>query len=119
MIYGIGIDLVKVARIEKVLERYGDRFLAHVFSRDRLLPGQGVDRLCLSYALCRQGGLLQGFGGGPAKRWHSWREVEVIPNPLGKPELSVSGRAAEFCTTAGIANMHLSLTANRPAPWRW
>ena len=31
MIYGIGVDLVKVARIERVLARYGDRFLARVF----------------------------------------------------------------------------------------
>jgi holo-[acyl-carrier protein] synthase len=36
--------------------------------------------------------------------------VEVIPNPMGKPELYVSGRAAQLCETAGIANMHLTLT---------
>ena len=39
-----------------------------------------------------------------------WREVEVVPNPLGKPELFVSGRAAELCAAAGITGMHLSLT---------
>jgi hypothetical protein len=39
-----------------------------------------------------------------------WREVEVVPNPMGKPELQVSGRAAELCAEAGITGMHLSLT---------
>ena len=39
-----------------------------------------------------------------------WREVEVVPNPMGKPELFVSGRAAELCAEAGITGMHLSLT---------
>jgi holo-[acyl-carrier protein] synthase len=36
--------------------------------------------------------------------------VEVIPNPLGKPEIFVSGRAAHLCAEAGITGTHLSLT---------
>ena len=50
------------------------------------------------------------LGVGLRKDGIRWREVEVIPNPLGKPEIYVSGRAAALCETAGIDNMHLSLT---------
>ena len=34
----------------------------------------------------------------------------MVPNPLGKPELQVTGRAAELCAAAGITATHLSLT---------
>jgi len=39
-----------------------------------------------------------------------WREVEVVPNPLGKPEIFITGRAAHLCAEAGITGTHLSLT---------
>ena len=39
-----------------------------------------------------------------------WRDVEVLPNPRGKPEIQVTGRAAELCRELGISAMHLSLT---------
>ena len=66
MIYGIGIDLVKVARIERVLGRYGDRFLARVFTDGEIAYCRGKSWAAsgLRHALRRQGGLLQGPGGG-------------------------------------------------------
>ena len=50
------------------------------------------------------------LGVGLRKNGIRWREVEVVPNPLGKPEIFVSGRAAALCAEAGITGMHLSLT---------
>jgi holo-[acyl-carrier protein] synthase len=91
MIYGIGVDLVKVDRIEGILARHGDRFLERVFT-------------------AREIAYSKALGVGLREDGIRWREVEVIPNPMGKPELYVSGRAAALCETAGIENMHLSLT---------
>ena len=34
----------------------------------------------------------------------------MVPDPMGKPELKVSGRAAQLCQEAGITGMHLSLS---------
>ena len=50
------------------------------------------------------------LGVGLRKDGIRWREVEVVPNPRGKPEILVTGKAAELCAEAGIANMHLTLT---------
>ena len=41
-----------------------------------------------------------------------WREVEVVPNPMGKPELVVSGRAAELCA-AGRHHQYAPLPHRR------
>jgi holo-[acyl-carrier protein] synthase len=112
MIYGIGVDLVKVARIERVLERYGDRFLDRVFTNREIAycRGKAWAASALAMRFAAKEAFSKALGVGLRKDGIRWREVEVIPNPLGKPEIFVSGRAAAFCETAGIANMHLSLT---------
>jgi holo-[acyl-carrier protein] synthase len=112
MIYGIGVDLVKVARIERVVERYGDRFLDRVFTEREIAycRGKAWAASALAMRFAAKEAFSKALGVGLRKDGIRWREVEVIPNPLGKPELYVSGRAAALCETAGIANMHLSLT---------
>lgn len=112
MIYGIGVDLVKVARIERVLERYGDRFCARVFTEREIAYCRGKSWAAAGFAMrfAAKEAFSKALGVGLRQGGIRWREVEVIPNPLGKPEIYVSGRAAQLCAEAGIANMHLSLT---------
>jgi holo-[acyl-carrier protein] synthase len=112
MIYGIGVDLVKVTRIERVLARYGDRFLERVFTAREIAYCQGKSWAAAGFALrfAAKEAFSKALGVGLRKGGIRWREVEVIPNPMGKPEIYVSGRAAVLCQAAGIENMHLSLT---------
>jgi len=112
MIYGIGVDLVKVARIERVLGRYGDRFCARVFTAREIAYCRGKAWAAAGFAMrfAAKEAFSKALGVGLRQGGIHWREVEVIPNPLGKPEIFVSGRAAALCETAGIENMHLSLT---------
>jgi holo-[acyl-carrier protein] synthase len=112
VIYGIGIDLVKIPRMAAALERYGDRFLNRVFTageiaycREKRWAAAG---LALRFAA--KEAFSKALGVGLRRDGIRWREVEVVPNPRGKPELRVSGRAAELCAAAGITAMHLSLT---------
>jgi len=112
MIYGIGVDLVKVARIERVLERYGFRFLGRVFTPQEIAHCQGRSGAAAGFALrfAAKEAFSKALGVGLRKDGIRWREVEVIPNPMGKPELALSGRAAALCEAAGITGLHLSLT---------
>jgi holo-[acyl-carrier protein] synthase len=112
MIYGIGVDLVQVARIERAVARYGDRFLARVFTPGEIAYCRNKSWAAAGFALrfAAKEAFSKALGVGLRKDGIRWREVEVIPNHLGKPELSISGRAAQLCETAGITGMHLSLT---------
>jgi holo-[acyl-carrier protein] synthase len=112
MIYGIGVDLVKVARIERVLESYGDRFCARVFTEREIAYCRGKSWAAAGFAMrfAAKEAFSKALGVGLRQGGIRWREVEVIPNPLGKPEIFVSGRAAALCEAAGIENIHLSLT---------
>ena len=97
MIYGIGIDLVKVARIERVLGRYGDRFLRPRLHRRAKSPIAGASpgpHAAFAMRFAAKEAFSKALGVGLRQNGIRWREVEVIPNPLGKPELFVSGRAA-------------------------
>jgi len=67
MIYGIGVDLVKVARIERVLARYGDRFLARVFTDREIAYCRGKSwAAAASPCALPPRSLLQGPRGGVA-----------------------------------------------------
>jgi len=112
MIYGIGVDLVKVARIASALERLGDRFLNRIFTPGEIAYCRGKARTASMLALrfAAKEAFSKALGVGLRLNGIRWREVEVVPNPLGKPEFSISGRAAELCNAAGITNMHLTLT---------
>lgn len=113
MIYGIGVDLIRVARLARVLERFGDRFLQRVFTAReiaycRTRHRQGVYQLAQRFAA--KEAFSKALGVGLRAGGIRWREVEVLPDQMGKPELYVSGRAAELCRAHGITRMHVSLT---------
>ncbi len=112
MIYGLGIDLVKVARLAAAIARHGDRFLARVFTPREIAYCQRRRGRDSAFALrfAAKEAFSKALGVGLRQGGIRWREVEVVPNPLGKPELQVSGRAAELCERVGISHMHLSLT---------
>lgn len=112
MIYGIGVDLVRVDRISRALARFGERFLKRVFT-DREIAycqaraKQGVFQFAQRFAA--KEAFSKALGVGLRQGGIRWRDVEVLPDPQGKPELWVSGRAAELCASAGIKRMFISL----------
>jgi holo-[acyl-carrier protein] synthase len=112
MIYGIGVDLVRQARIEEVMRRYGDRFLARVFTAREIAYCRGKSWAAAGFSMrfAAKEAFSKALGVGLRQGGIRWREVEVIPNSMGKPEIFVNGRAAELCAQAGITAMHLTLT---------
>jgi holo-[acyl-carrier protein] synthase len=112
MIYGIGVDLMRVERIAKAMERYGERFLRRVFTSREIAQCQGKKWAASGFALrfAAKEAFSKALGVGLRQGGIRWREVEVVPNPMGKPELLVTGRAAELCEQAGVKNMHLTLS---------
>jgi holo-[acyl-carrier protein] synthase len=113
MIYGIGVDLVKVDRLARVVDTYGERFLKRVFTEReiaycRTRAKQGVYQFAQRFAA--KEAFSKALGVGLREGGIRWREVEVLPDPRGKPEIQVTGRAAALCQEHGIRGMHLSLT---------
>jgi holo-[acyl-carrier protein] synthase len=112
MIYGVGVDLVRVDRLEAAIRRHGARFLERIFTPQEIEHCRARARSAAGLALrfAAKEAFSKALGVGLRRGGIRWREIEVVPTPLGKPELNISGRAARLCQEAGIQNSHLTLT---------
>ncbi len=112
MIYGIGVDLVKMTRLAAAIRRYGERFMNRVFTPQEIAYCRGKRWSDSGFALrfAAKEAFSKALGVGLRQGGIRWREVEVVPDSRGKPELQVSGRAAQLCREAGVTGMHLSLS---------
>ncbi len=111
MIYGVGIDLVQIKRMEEVLQRWGDKFKNKVFTAGEVAYCQKKRRAATSYAarFAAKEAFVKALGIGMRQGIH-WRDIEVTHGALGKPMLKIGGRAQEICKREGIERIFLSLT---------
>jgi len=112
MIFGLGVDLIKIPRIAAVLTRYGDRFKKRVFTPREIsfCEGRGHPAHCYALRFAAKEAFSKALGVGLRRHGIRWREVEVVPTPAGRPELHVNGRASNLCKDHGIQGMFVSLT---------
>ena len=110
-VYGIGIDLVKTDRIGALIARWGERFETRVFTEsEREFCSQRKNRAsCLAMRFAAKEAFVKALGIG-LRTPVLWLDMEVRPNELGRPEISLSERALQYCTESGVRSWHLSLT---------
>lgn len=94
MICGVGVDLVRVARIEGLLSRYGERFLRRVFAPEELSYARGKERMTESLAASFAVKEALGKALGTGLSGFSLREVALVRDPSsGRPSVRLCGRA--------------------------
>lgn len=114
MIYGIGADIVRVARMSRNLEQYGERFAERIltvaeleeFHRDPRPAQFLAKRFAAKEAAAKAMGT--GFRDGI-----KLRHIGVAHDAAGRPRLEFSGQAAEFIRRQGISDIHLSMADER------
>ena len=112
MIVGSGIDISEVGRIRNSLERFGERFLHHVYTPGEIAYCQARRiRSAESYAarFAAKEATAKALGTGIG-RGVMWKEIEVQRLQGHAPTLRLSGRAAEWASYLGVRNISLSLT---------
>lgn len=119
MIIGIGNDIIDIRRIEKSIERYGDRFLDRIFTT---LEREKSDRRTLraaSYAkrFAAKEACAKALGTG-LNRGVFWRDMGVVNLPGGQPTLKLTGgaaaRLAELVPPGYQPQIHLTITDDHP-----
>lgn len=106
----VGIDTIEIARIERTLADFGDRFLQRVYTeRERERYGSRISELAARFAAKEATSKALGTG----IRGIRWREMEVLANRRGKPVLILHGSAAERAALLGLVSFDVSLTHSR------
>ena len=101
MVLGLGVDLVETARVERLLARYGERFVRKLMDPEESdrLPADRTERaLALSLAIAGKEAASKALGTG----WSHgvrWRDVVVTREPV--PGVRLSGRALEVARERG------------------
>ena len=111
MIYGIGVDLVDIGRMESTIKRWGERFTHRVFTpaeRDVCYARSSpFSAFSLRFAAKEAFSKALGYG---MKKGVRWRDIEVFHYPGGRPGLNLHGRSFEICKEENISGFHLSLS---------
>src|SRR6188508_742821 len=111
MIYGIGVDVLEAARIKKSLERFGDHFIDRLLmpaERAQLAKTKRIERF-IAMRFAAKEAIVKAMGTGFAHGM--WiRDVGVVQNAWGKPEVAYSPRGEKMRRKLGIGDGHVTLT---------
>ena len=111
MIYGIGVDIVNIERMGRVVDRWGTRFLKRIFTEQEInfcfQGSRSNSSLALRFAAKEAFSKAIGLG---MRKGIRWRDIEIVHNKRGRPDLNLTGEARSFCHKEGIMNWHVSLS---------
>lgn len=109
MIYGIGVDIVKVERIKEAVERWGERFLRRVFTPGEIAYCYKKKNpfLSLSARFAAKEAFIKAAG---SSKGISLADIEVRNSEGGVPFISVENKLKEFLAANSLSRTHLSLS---------
>lgn len=114
MVIGVGIDIQEISRLETALTRGGERLLKRTFTPAEIRYCRRQRRSAQHFCgrFCAKEAFFKALGTGWAKGI-GWTDVEVARTRTGRPELKLTGRAAELAAKAGVKKTWLSLSHSR------
>lgn len=119
MIIGIGSDLIDIRRIEKSLERHGQRFIQRIYTEVEQARSEGRRARTASYAkrFAAKEACAKALGTGLAQGVF-WRDMGVVNLPGGKPTMALTGgamaRLENILPKGHSAAIHLTITDDFP-----
>ena len=113
-IFGIGIDVVEVARIASAIQRHGEPFLARVFTAGERSYCQSRKLPALHFAarFAAKEAVVKALGTGIGEH-AAWLDLDITRDPAGAPQVVLGGAAAAFARDHSITEIKISLTHAR------
>src|SRR5437773_9671328 len=110
-VLGIGVDLVECARIERSLERFGEKFLHRVFTNGEIEYSMSMKFPArhLAARFAAKEAVSKAFGTGIGKSM-GWRDIDVHKKPSGEPFLVLHGGADTLAKERAMKSAWISLS---------
>lgn len=115
MIYGIGTDILQISRLEAALGRHGDRFAEKILGKEEMekylrrkakVEARGVRFLATRFAAKEAFSKAIGLG---MRMPMTWRSMQVLNAPSGKPVVVCGGVLKEWMDERGLS-AHVTVT---------
>ena len=110
-VIGTGVDLVECVRIQRSIDRFGDRFLHRVFTDGEIEYSMSMKFPArhLAARFAAKEAVSKAFGTGIGKAM-GWRDIDVRKKPSGEPFLVFSGPAQELAAKRGVTSALITLS---------
>jgi len=103
----IGVDIIEVERVESAIEQWGEHFLNRVYTEAELEECQGrVPSLATRFA--GKEAVMKVLGTGA--KGVGWKEIEILPDGLGKPIVTLHGKAKNKAEELKLREFSISLS---------
>jgi len=108
---GIGTDIVQIARIKSVYDRQGERFVARILSsaEQEIFHQRHQSMTFLANRFAGKEALAKALGTGIGQGVR-FVDLEIVPNALGQPQVTLSGAAYERLIALGATEAKISLS---------
>ncbi|CAL1329456.1 holo-ACP synthase [Candidatus Providencia siddallii] len=113
-IIGLGIDLVKVSRIESIIQKFKNEFAKRILTKNEFIQYQQQNNkakfLAKRFAVKEAASKALGTG---IQNIITFNQFEIINNKIGKPLLKLNGKALKLANNLNATNFYVSITDER------
>lgn len=112
-VIGVGIDLIDIARAERMLARFQDRVLDRLLTpgeRDYVRSISARPAQHFAVRVAAKEAVYKALQALPGARGIGWRDIEVTRDDEARPAIRLHGKAAEIARANGGLRIHLSLS---------
>jgi len=111
MIFGVGTDIIEISRIRKAVQR--ESFLKRVFTEKEIALCRDKHNFFASLAVrfAAKEAVVKALGTG--FRGCKWHEIEILEDPLGKPQVILHGKAWEMTRERGIVKLEVTMSHSK------
>ena len=113
MILGIGIDILEIARMKTIIEK-DDRFVQRIFTPEEIhyCSSKVIKEQHFAARFTAKEAFFKALGLG-WRNGMSWKEVSIVNDQLGKPEIKINGETRNFFEKNSYHKIHLSVSHSK------
>lgn len=107
---GTGVDIIEISRVDGIFQRYGQRFLNHIYTQEEIAYCRGrAPNLAGRFAA--KEAVMKALGTGV--RGVGWKDIEIARHESGAPSILLHGRAKNRAKRLGVCDISVSFSHSR------